>query len=335
MSYADGLMSTGERIGYRDEAASGDLHLGRPLRDPGARSSASSCSWLGSGMDPDGVERDVKTLLELGARRSCSSAGSRWRSGPALRYINQEYVLTNRRVIQVEGVLNRKSTDSSLEKINDADAQAVVLRADARLRRPDRPDRVGERHRRDEDAAQPDRVQEADARRQARLRGRHGARRLGAEPADPRWRPGRGDRPPAAPRRHAHRPRRRVRQPAPRRRARAEANPDEVTRTLASLADLRDRGAITPEEYEAQEGGPARRGSDRGRRPADAGRRAGYDTRDPRSKVPIGPRPRRTVIRPSIVVGDHAARRRCRSTSSATRSRPIGSATARPSCSGG
>ena len=38
----------------------------------------------------------------------------------ALRYINQEYVLTNRRVIQVEGVLNRSATDSSLEKINDA-----------------------------------------------------------------------------------------------------------------------------------------------------------------------------------------------------------------------
>jgi hypothetical protein len=26
--------------------------------------------------------------------------------------------------------------------------------------------------------------------------------------------------------------------------------PDELTRTLASLADLRDRGAISPEEYE-------------------------------------------------------------------------------------
>jgi hypothetical protein len=31
-----------------------------------------------------------------------------------------------------------------------------------------------------------------------------------------------------------------------------KANADEVTRTLASLADLRDRGAITPEEYEAK-----------------------------------------------------------------------------------
>jgi hypothetical protein len=27
---------------------------------------------------------------------------------------------------------------------------------------------------------------------------------------------------------------------------------DEVTRSLASLADLRDRGAITPEEFEAK-----------------------------------------------------------------------------------
>jgi hypothetical protein len=34
--------------------------------------------------------------------------------------------------------------------------------------------------------------------------------------------------------------------PAPR------ADPDEVTRTLANLADLRDRGAITPEEYETK-----------------------------------------------------------------------------------
>jgi hypothetical protein len=37
-----------------------------------------------------------------------------------LRYLNQEYILTNRRVIEVEGVLNKKVTDSSLEKINDA-----------------------------------------------------------------------------------------------------------------------------------------------------------------------------------------------------------------------
>jgi hypothetical protein len=37
-----------------------------------------------------------------------------------LRYLNTEFVLTNRRVVQVEGVVNKRATDSSLEKINDA-----------------------------------------------------------------------------------------------------------------------------------------------------------------------------------------------------------------------
>ena len=43
-------------------------------------------------------------------------------------------------------------------------------------------------------------------------------------------------------------------QPPPRHRppppAEPRMSPDEVTRTLASLADLRDRGAISPEDYE-------------------------------------------------------------------------------------
>ena len=38
----------------------------------------------------------------------------------ALQYRHQEYVITNRRVMQVGGVINKHSTDSSLEKINDA-----------------------------------------------------------------------------------------------------------------------------------------------------------------------------------------------------------------------
>ena len=41
----------------------------------------------------------------------------------AVRYwdwINQEYLVTNRRVIKVEGIINKRSADSSLEKINDA-----------------------------------------------------------------------------------------------------------------------------------------------------------------------------------------------------------------------
>jgi uncharacterized membrane protein YdbT with pleckstrin-like domain len=37
-----------------------------------------------------------------------------------LRYRNEEYMITSRRIIHVEGVVNKKATDSSLEKINDA-----------------------------------------------------------------------------------------------------------------------------------------------------------------------------------------------------------------------
>jgi uncharacterized membrane protein YdbT with pleckstrin-like domain len=36
-----------------------------------------------------------------------------------LTWWNRQYVLTNRRVIQVSGTFNKKVTDSSLEKVND------------------------------------------------------------------------------------------------------------------------------------------------------------------------------------------------------------------------
>ena len=37
-----------------------------------------------------------------------------------IRYRNEEYLITNRRLIHVEGVINKTTTDSALEKINDA-----------------------------------------------------------------------------------------------------------------------------------------------------------------------------------------------------------------------
>ena len=36
-----------------------------------------------------------------------------------LRWVNQAYLVTNRRILKVEGILNKRSMDSSLEKIND------------------------------------------------------------------------------------------------------------------------------------------------------------------------------------------------------------------------
>src|SRR5918993_324205 len=41
-------------------------------------------------------------------------------AGGALQFRSEEYVITSRRIIHSEGVINKRATDSSLEKINDA-----------------------------------------------------------------------------------------------------------------------------------------------------------------------------------------------------------------------
>ena len=202
MSYADGLLSTGERITYRNKQHPFVFIWGARYTIL-ALIIAFLLFVLRSGLGSDGASETLRTILGL-VTAILFFGGLAVAVWTALRYINQEYVLTNRRVIQVEGVLNRNSTDSSLEKINDAVlSQSVfgrmfdfgdltVLTASESgidtmkmLRKPDR-------------------VQEGDARRQARVRGRHGACRLAAEPADPRH-PGRAGRPPPRRRRPAGR----------------------------------------------------------------------------------------------------------------------------------
>ena len=168
----------------------------------------------------------------------------------ALRYINQEYVLTNRRVIQVSGVLNRKAADSSLEKINDA-----MLKQSFFGRMLDYGDlTVLTASESGVDAMKMLRSPIEFKKRM--LDAKHafevGMEREGWAPSPPIRDAGPV---PAAAAGVATtsagsgaggcgRPRTAAAAP--------KANPDEVTRTLASLADLRDRGAITPEEYEAK-----------------------------------------------------------------------------------
>jgi hypothetical protein len=247
MSYADELMSTGEQIGYRTKQHPAIFIWGARYAIL-ALVIVVVLLWFGVSVKPDGVFGTIVSwataILFIGGIAVAVWTG--------LRYINQEYVLTNRRVIQVEGVLNRKSTDSSLEKINDAvltqsffgrlldygdltvlTASESGIDAMKMLRSPI------EFKKRMLDAKHSFEV---------------GMEREGWAPSPP-VRSGSpvvatgaavasdtapvatpvADPPPAA-----------APAPAPR------ANPDEVTRTLASLADLRDRGAITPEEYEAK-----------------------------------------------------------------------------------
>jgi hypothetical protein len=164
-----------------------------------------------------------------------------------LRWFNEEFVVTTRRVLQMEGVLNKQLVDSSLEKINDAVlTQSIfgrifgfgdldILTASesgiSRLRM----------------------LKDADGFKRAMLDAKHelelelsGARPLPSPPLRASSGPPSG----AAP----------APSSAPQPEARhSEMTPDELTRTLASLADLRDRGAISAEEYEAKKADLLRR----------------------------------------------------------------------------
>jgi hypothetical protein len=153
----------------------------------------------------------------------------------ALRWMNEEFVVTSRRVLQSEGVINKRVVDSSLEKINDAvlsqslfgrmfgfgdlDILTASESGISRLRM----------------LRQPDDFKRAmlDAKHDLEME-LSGARPLPSpaiRAATPAPAPA-----PAAP----------ARPPA------SQMSADDVTRTLASLADLRDRGAISADEYEAK-----------------------------------------------------------------------------------
>lgn len=142
----------------------------------------------------------------------------------------QDYIVTNRRVLKVEGILNKRSADSSLEKINDAvleqnlvgrifgygDLDILTAAEDSvdRYRMLDKAPHfkkvmLDQKHALESDLA--------------RMPGPPMRAPLDPAPAPPMA---------AAPAR--------------------SMSSDEVTRALGDLAGLRDRGAITAEEYEAK-----------------------------------------------------------------------------------
>ncbi len=235
MSYADGLLSTGERILHRNK------------QHPfifiwGARYSILALVIgivllvVSSILGPDGLGGSIGQLLGW-ITLVLFIGGIVVAIWTALRYVNQEYVLTNRRVIQVEGVLNRTANDSSLEKINDAVlsqslfgrmfdfGNLTVLTASESgidMMRMIRGPITFKKQMLD---AKHD--YEVDMERSGWAPGppiREGSTAAPVSPA--------------------------ATTPIAARAATVEHDPDEVTRTLASLADLRDRGAITAEEYD-------------------------------------------------------------------------------------
>jgi uncharacterized membrane protein YdbT with pleckstrin-like domain len=154
----------------------------------------------------------------------------------ALRYQNEEYVITSRRIVHSEGVINKRATDSSLEKINDAilsesvwgrmfgfgdlDVLTASESGIERLRM----------------------LRDAKTFKKVMVEAKHELELELTRPVMPPARAGASE-------------------PAQARAAdpamaddgpRAAITPDEVTYSLDRLGDLRDRGIITPEEFEAK-----------------------------------------------------------------------------------
>jgi hypothetical protein len=201
--------------------------------------------FLSSNVGP-GAPRDILGFVVL----ALVIGGLLYILWQALRWRSEEYIVTSRRVLRMEGVINKRVIDSSLEKINDAVlTQSIfgrmfgfgdleILTASetgiSRLRM----------------LRQPDDFKRAmlDAKHELELE------LSGAKPL-----PGPPIRMPSAPREPAPGA---APAPAPSPAsptARAELTADELTRTLGSLADLRDRGAISAEEYEAKKADLLRR----------------------------------------------------------------------------
>lgn len=212
--YADTLLSDGERIVLRTRQ-----HWFATIVDgrmPWALFVAGLVLlWLTLTMEQSGF-RDVLGY-GVGAILIVSLA---WLGKHYWSWSAQDYIVTNRRVLKVEGILNKRSADSSLEKINDAVLEQnlfgrilgygdldILTAADVAI----------DKYRM---------LNQAPSFKKAMLDQKHSLETEFARQPGP-W-------PEAPPAGETARP----------------MTADEVTRALGDLAGLRDRGAISPEEYE-------------------------------------------------------------------------------------
>jgi hypothetical protein len=169
-----------------------------------------------------------------------------WLAKTYIAWWNQDYMITNRRVLKVDGIVNKRSGDSSLEKINDAVLEQnlfgrmfnygdldILTAADTAIDHYRMLDKASQfkrqmlnmKHELEGEFSRPMPSPPLRAAPVAAAAGQgaaayDGAGAVAAAPPAP-----------AGPR---------------------QMTADEVTRALASLADLRDRGAISAEEYDAK-----------------------------------------------------------------------------------
>ena len=190
------------------------------------------------------IVRDVFSWLGLGLLL----LGLAWLGMIYIAWYSQDYLVTNRRVLKVEGVLKKRSADSSLEKINDAVLEQSVLGRmlgygdlDILTANEQSVDRyrmlsqaqsfkramLEEKHRLEQEAFQ---IPAPPLRAAPAMQPAMASAAASSPTFDP------APTPPPAP-------------VAPAQRAMSS---EEITSALGELATLRDRGAISPEEYEAK-----------------------------------------------------------------------------------
>jgi hypothetical protein len=257
MGYADGLLTTGEGIVHREKQHWWVFVWGAKFTIL-AVIVAILLLILGNSLESTGFVGTLKTILSWVAA-AVFIGGLALLVWTTLRYINQEYVVTNRRVMETTGVVNKRAVDSSLEKINDAVlTQSIFGRAlgfgDLKILTAS-----------EAAISEFKMIRHPIEFKKAMLEAKHGYEievSGGARPAPVA--PPLREEPPAPPMEAAPVAAaapapgptttaagdETVASAVPGAPAPAAMEPDELTRTLASLADLRDRGAISPEEYE-------------------------------------------------------------------------------------
>lgn len=234
MRYADSLLADGERVVYRSRQ-----HWLALAREAAAQLAlivaALVLLLLVTLAGISGTLRDIVSLLGL----VLLILGLLWGGQAVWEWRSQDYCITTHRVVKVEGILTKRSADSSLEKINDAILTQTLLGrmlgyGDLEVLTAN--EEAIDRYRMLNRA--PEFKREMLNQKQALERDYQ-----------------RGSLPPTPPLRAAAPEPATAPAPAPSAAPSAPAgadrtmSADEVTATLARLADLHDRGAITDDEY--------------------------------------------------------------------------------------
>jgi Bacterial PH domain/Short C-terminal domain len=240
--YADRLLADGERVTLRSRQ-----HILATLiegRLAWAIFAASLVLVVLSVQLEPGFVRDALGWLDL----VLLVVGLAWLTQIYLNWYAEDYVITNRRVMKVEGVLKKRSADSSLEKINDAVLEQSVFGrmlgyGDLDILTAN--EQSVDRYRMLSQAQTFKRTMLDEKYKLEQESFQIPAPPLRAAPSAPMSAPASAPGSEEASTPAAPVPPRI--EPGPR-----AMTSDEITKAVGDLADLRDRGAITPEEFEAK-----------------------------------------------------------------------------------